>query len=124
MAVTPSNRWRSSIRARFPSANTGVLAVFPRHPEALGDPGDRQVLTNKTDQRPKHSTAGELRSRFSDSGGVLPPHMTKASAFVAPDGEMQGSWGCARTIRVPPPDDGFSGRSLDATIVAPSIWFH
>ena len=64
ITVTPSNRAGSSIRTRLPSARTASLAVFHDTAEALGDPGDGQVLAHDAFQRPPQPATRQLRPRL------------------------------------------------------------
>ena len=66
----------------------GVGGV-PRHPQALSDPGDAQVLTHDPSQRPPQATAGMLGPRLGGLAGVLAPDMTAADEAVAADRDQQ-----------------------------------
>ena len=74
---------------RCPSARTAALAVFHDTPQALGDPGDTQVLTHDPFQRPPQATPRQLGPRLRGLAGVLAPHMTTADAAVAADRDQQ-----------------------------------
>ena len=102
MTLTPSNRCGSSISTRWPSARTASLAVFHDDPKALGDPGDRQVLTHDAPPAPTAARRGTASARGSAAAaGVLPPHMPAAGAPVAADRDQQRSSVATRTVRAP-----------------------
>ena len=79
----------SAIRTRRPWARTASLAVFHATPEALGDPSDREVLTDDPFQRPAPSAAGELGPRLGRFADVLAPDVPATRAPVAAEGDQQ-----------------------------------
>jgi hypothetical protein len=74
----------------------GVVRGVPGHPEAVGDPGDGQVLDDESFQRPPQPSAGQLRARLGGPAGVLAPHASAVAAAVAANRDQQR--------RGPPPE--------------------
>jgi len=75
-----------------------VVRGVPRDPEALGDAGDGQVLTDDPGQRPAQPAAGELGSWLGGLAGVLAPHVPAAGASVAADRDQQRCWPPAQRL--------------------------
>ena len=102
MTLTPSNRVGSSIRTRLPSARTASLAVFHATAEALGDPGDGQVLAPRSPSSAHRSPRRDSFARGSAAGaGVLAPHVPAAGAPVAAHRDPAASSVATRTARAP-----------------------
>ena len=59
-----------------------VVGGVPRHRQRFGDPGDRQVLTHQRLQRPPQRRPRQPGPRLGRRDGVLPPHLTAATATV------------------------------------------
>ena len=66
----------------------GVRAA-PPHSEALGDPGDGEVLPDDPGERPRKPSAGDLRPRLRSRSLVLAPHPTTRPAAVAADDHLE-----------------------------------
>ncbi len=86
---TPSNRPRSSIRTRLPSARTASLAVFHDDRRGLRRRGPRSGAGTRCLQRPPQPAARQLRPRLGGRAGVLAPHVPAAGAAVAADRDQQ-----------------------------------
>ena len=79
-----------------------AVGGVPGDPQALGDPGHREVLDHDPFQRPPQPTPRQLRPRLSRPTGVLAPHMTAAHAPVAANGDEQhGGSPPERLVREP-----------------------
>lgn len=102
--------------------DSGVGSV-PRHCQTFGDSGDRQMLTDQTNQRPTHSAA-RAWSRCGGGGSVLSPHMPRTGAFVAADGDLQRRESPPVRFVRQPPHNGVPGCSSGDALVAPVIRFH
>ncbi len=121
ITATPSNRCGSSISSALTFGEDGVVGGVPRHPEAVGDPGDGEVLHHQPFQRPPQSAAGQLRPRLRGPAGVLAPHMPALAAAVAAHGDVQAGRSPAERLVRQPPDHGAARDSLAAAAVAPVV---
>jgi len=100
-----------------------VVGGVPRHPEALGDAGDSEVLTHEALQRPPQPTAGDLRPRLRRPGGVLTPDVPAPGTPVAADRELQRRGPPAQRLVRQPTHHGVARHALAPAAAAPLIRF-
>lgn len=94
----------------------GTVRGIPRHPQALGNPGHRQMLTDDPFQRPAQPAAGKLRPRLGSLRDILPPHITAPGAAVTAEPHQQYRG---------PPTEGFmtqsAGHRVPRDTLAPAL---
>lgn len=109
---------------RRPSASTALFAVFQDTPEALGDPGDGEVLADDSLQCPPQPAAGELRPWFVRLGGILPPHVPATGAPLAADSHQPRGRPPAEGLMAELPSYRVPRDALVATLATPLISSH
>ena len=99
--MTPSNRAGIVDQDPLALGQDRVVGGVPRDPEALGDPGDGQVLAHERLQRPPQPAPRQLRPRLAPPGWC--PGATRARSRCTGSGgpSPAASWVATRTARAP-----------------------
>jgi hypothetical protein len=98
----------------------GIVRGIPRDSKALSHAGDGEVLAYDAFQ----PAAGELRSRLSSLGSVLPPNMAASGAAVTADTDQQNGRPSAEGFMTQPAGHGIPWDALGTALLAPLIRFH
>jgi hypothetical protein len=96
-----------------------VVRGVPRHAEALGDPGDGQMLTHDAFQRSSQRATRQLRPRLGGPAGVLARHMPTAGAAIAADRDQQRRRAPPQRFVRQPPGHAVARRSLASATATP-----
>ena len=96
ITLTPSKRSGSSIRTRWPSASTALLAVFHDTARPSATRATLRCWHTRASSAHRRARRDSLARGSAAFAAVLAPHMTAAGASVAAHGDQQG--------RGPPPE--------------------